>query len=265
MIEVGREIAILLVAEESAATKGAVPSPMPPSMQELQQPPRPSAPPEVHPSPAIAPALPAAITRRLVGVVPANVQLAASWRSVRTARETAKQRKLDYSPSLMLAWCTTRAMERHAAFRRLVQKDGGIIEQQPFDLGIAVALDSDALATAVIRAVSRLDWAAFATAYSQAVADVRAGKIVDVQAPVNLTSLGAFGVEQAIPIVVPPAMGTLFIGKAHERMINDGGQVYPTEMVTLSLTFDHRIVNGAGAAAFLRDVKQQIETFALPG
>lgn len=274
MVEVGREIAVL----EVMATKPKEPAKLPPagmampSMQELQQLPRREAPPTalVAPSSAgatgksIAPALPQAITRRLAGVVPANVQLAASWKRLRAAREEAKQRKLDYSPSLMLAWCTVRAMERHAAFRRLVQKDGGIVEQEAFDLGVAVALEGDALATAVIRAAGRLDWENFAKAYARAVADVRAGQIVDVQAPVNVTSLGAFGVEQAIPIVVPPAVGTLFIGKAHERMINDGGQVYPMEMVTLSLTFDHRVVNGAGAAAFLRDVKQWIESFALP-
>jgi pyruvate/2-oxoglutarate dehydrogenase complex dihydrolipoamide acyltransferase (E2) component len=60
-------------------------------------------------------------------------------------------------------------------------------------------------------------------------------------------------------------MATLFIGKAHERMLNDHGAVYPAEVVTLSLTFDHRVVNGAGAAAFLNEVKTQIAGFQLPG
>jgi pyruvate/2-oxoglutarate dehydrogenase complex dihydrolipoamide acyltransferase (E2) component len=59
-------------------------------------------------------------------------------------------------------------------------------------------------------------------------------------------------------------MATLFIGKAHERMINDEGVVYPAEVVTLSLTFDHRVVNGAGAAAFLQDLKTQIAGFQVP-
>ena len=86
----------------------------------------------------------------------------------------------------------------------------------------------------------------------------------DVQAPLNLTSLGAFGIEKAWPIVVPPAMSTLFVGTAHERMINDGGVVYPAEVVTLSITFDHKVVNGAGTAAFLQDVKTLFEGFKLP-
>jgi pyruvate/2-oxoglutarate dehydrogenase complex dihydrolipoamide acyltransferase (E2) component len=109
-----------------------------------------------------------------------------------------------------------------------------------------------------------LSWSDFAAAYLDAIAQVRAGKVEDVQASVNLTSLGGFGVEVATPIVVPPSMATLFIGRAHERMVNEDGVVFPAEVVTLSLTFDHRVVNGAGAAAFLREVQGQIANFRLP-
>ena len=62
-----------------------------------------------------------------------------------------------------------------------------------------------------------------------------------------------------------PAMGTLFVGSAHERLINDGGVIHPAEVVTLSLTFDHKVVNGASAAAFLQEVKSLMEAFKLPG
>lgn len=235
------------------------------SLQQLQRRPRfePAAPAPV-PGTVVAPALAPAITRRLTGVVPANMQLDAAWQAIRAARETAKERELDVSPSLIVAWCVVRAMEKHAAFRRLVLKDGTIVEPESFDLGIAVALEGDRLGTAVIHSAGQLTWKDFGEAYARGVNDVRAGKVQDVQAPINLTSLGAFGVEVATPIVVPPAMSTLFVGKAHERLINDEGAVYPSEVVTLSLTFDHRVVNGAGAAAFLHAVKTQIGEFALP-
>ena len=141
----------------------------------------------------------------------------------------------------MLAWTVTRAMEKHAAFRRLVTKESGIIEVSVFDLGVAVALEGDRLATAAIHGANKLDWAGFAEAYAKAVSDTRAGMLEDVQAPLIITSLGSFGIEVATPIVVPPSMGTLFIGKAHERMINEGGAIYPAEVVTpLPLTFDPR-------------------------
>jgi pyruvate/2-oxoglutarate dehydrogenase complex dihydrolipoamide acyltransferase (E2) component len=59
-------------------------------------------------------------------------------------------------------------------------------------------------------------------------------------------------------------MATVFIGAAHERLINDEGVIHPAEVITLSLTFDHRVVNGAGAAAFMQEVKNQLENFQLP-
>ncbi len=212
------------------------------------------------------PALHPAITKRLDAVVPANMLMDCRWDSLRKAREEAKAKhgKAAASPSAMMAWCVTRAMERHAAFRCIVNKDGAIHEQAAFELGVAVALEGDRLATAAIANAAKLSWGDFVNAYNRAVEETRGGKLRDVQAPINLTSLGAFGVESATPIVVPPAMGTLFIGTAHERMINDGGVIHPAEVVTLSLTFDHKVVNGAGAAAFLQDLKRGFESFQSP-
>ena len=211
-----------------------------------------------------ASALSPTITRRLSGVVPANLQMDASWTAIRTARDAAKQAGRDYSPSLMIAWCITRTMEKYPAFRGRVQENGSIAVRPDFELGVSVALGSEQLATAVIPAANRLDWRDFASAYAKAVAEARAGRQVEVQAPLILTSLGAHDIEVATPIVVPPSMSTLVVGQSHVRMIYDQGVVRPEEVVTLSLTFDHRVVNGVGAAAFLHDVKLLVEGFALP-
>ncbi len=264
-VEIGQEIALVTGDTPGAVVPAAAPvSPAHPSLQELQQPAAPAAaaPPVGR---AVEPALSAAITRRLASVIAANLQLAARWEALRVARETAKRAQLDYSPSMMIAWCVTRAMEQHAPFRRIVTRDGAILQLEDFDLGFAVALEGDRLATAVVARSNRLTWLEFATAYIRALADTRAGKIADVQSPINITSLGAFGIESATPIVVPPSVGTLFIGKAHAQMVNAGGVIDSAEVVTLSLTFDHKVVNGAGAAAFLHEVKAQIEGFRLPG
>ncbi|MDQ5978175.1 MAG: 2-oxoisovalerate dehydrogenase component, partial [Verrucomicrobiota bacterium] len=213
------------------------------------------------------PALSPAITKRLDTVVPANLLMDCRWEPIRLAREQAKSLhgKAAASPSAMMAWCVTRAMELHAGFRRVVNKDGIITELGDFELGVAVALEGDRLGTAAIAAANKLPWADFVTAYNRAIEETRTGRILEVQAPLNISSLGAFGVESATPIVVPPAMSTLFIGSAHEKMVKDGGVVYPQEVVTLSLTFDHRVVNGAGAAAFMMELKRLFEAFRLPG
>jgi 2-oxoisovalerate dehydrogenase E1 component len=263
-VEIGQEIAV--VAGDSAPAGPGAP-PANPSLQQLQQRPAAPAAPVGPAGERREPVLPSAITRRLDTVVPANMEMDVRYGAIRAARAAAKKTSgaSAPSPSVMMAWCVTRAMEKHPAFRRIVAKDGAILEQAEFELGIAVALEGDRLATAVIRRSNRLSWVEFVAAYHRAVEAVRAGRFEDVQAPINLTSLGAFGIEKAWPIVVPPAMSTLFIGTAHERMINDGGMIHPVEVVTLSITFDHRVVNGAGAAAFLHELKAQCEAFQLPG
>jgi len=99
--------------------------------------------------------------------------------------------------------------------------------------------------------------------YNKTVAETRAGRVDAMNAPVVISSLGAFGVRAAAPIVVPPSVGTLFVGSAHFETISDGKKNQTVEFITLSLTFDHRVVNGAGAASFVHEVKEQIEKFAV--
>jgi pyruvate/2-oxoglutarate dehydrogenase complex dihydrolipoamide acyltransferase (E2) component len=239
----------------TVAAKSAVPAPVVSSTPSLMQ--------GIVRPPALSPA----ITRRLDTVVPANLLMDCRWEGIRQAREQAKAKhgKAAASPSAMMAWCVIRTMELHAGFRRVVNKEAIIHELTDFDLGVAVALEGDRLGTAAITGANKLGWTEFVAAYGRAIEETRAGKLVEVQAPLNISSLGAFGVENATPIVVPPAMSTLFIGSAHEKMMKDSGVVYPMEVVTLSLTFDHRVVNGAGAAAFMMELKRQFETFKLPG
>ncbi|MBV9617861.1 MAG: 2-oxo acid dehydrogenase subunit E2, partial [Verrucomicrobia bacterium] len=215
---------------------------------------------------SIEPALSPTITRKLSRVIPANLQMDARWDSLRKARDAAKKKngKSAPSPSVMIAWAVVRAMEKHAPFRRLILEDESIVENENFDLGLAVALDNDRLATAVIVDANKKSWPEFVKSYDETVKETRKGRVDAMNAPVVITSLGAFGVKAGAPIVVPPSVGTLFIGTAHQEIIPNGKKNETAEVITLSLTFDHRVVNGAGAANFVHDIKEQIESFKIP-
>jgi len=217
-------------------------------------------------STAIEPALSPTIIRRLGRVVPANLQIDARWETIRKARETAKKKegKDAASPSVMIAWAVVKAMEKHAPFRRVILDDDRIIENDEFDLGVAVALDDGRLATAVVTRANKRDWPDFVQRYNKTVEETRGGRVDAVNAPVVISSLGAFGVRAGAPIVVPPSVGTLFAGSAHYQTFGDGKKTQTAEVITLSLTFDHRVVNGAGAASFVHEIKEQIERFAVP-
>jgi 2-oxoisovalerate dehydrogenase E1 component len=212
------------------------------------------------------PALSATITRKLGRVVPANLQIDARWDAIREARATAKKSdgKNAPSPSIMIAWTVVRAMEKHSAFRSLMLDDDRIVESQGFDLGVAVALDGDRLATAVVTKANTHSWEEFVRHYHKTVEATRGGRVDAMNAPVVISSLGAFGVRTGAPIVVPPSVATLFVGVAHHELSPNGEKTQSVEVITLSLTFDHRVVNGAGAASFVHDIKEAIESFAIP-
>ena len=212
------------------------------------------------------PALSATITRKLGRVVPANLQIDARWDTIRDVREAAKKsdRKNAPSPSVMVAWAVVRAMEKHAAFRSVMLEDDRILENENFDLGVAVAMEGDRLATAVIPEANTLTWPEFVRRYNETVEATRGGRVDAMNAPIVISSLGAFGVRAAAPIVVPPSVGTLFVGSAHYELSPNGKKAQSVEVITLSLTFDHRVVNGAGAASFVHEIKELIEGFAIP-
>ncbi len=215
---------------------------------------------------SIEPALSPTITRKLSHVIPANLQIDVGWEAIRKARNAAKKKdeKNAPSPSVMIAWAVVRAMEKHAPFRRLILEDDQIVQNEDFDLGIAVALEGDRLATAVITNANRKNWPEFVKIYNETVDATRGGRIDAMNAPVVITSLGAFGVKAGAPIVVPPSVGTLFVGTAHRELIPNKNKNETAEVITLSLTFDHRVVNGAGAASFANEIKKQIEGLESP-
>ena len=270
-VDIGQELGTILTegdssAEVSAERNGdsdsvaAGVSPAPSSEQPTRLPLQTSK------SKGIEPALSPTIIRRLGRVVPANLQIDARWDAIRSAREKAKKKegKNAASPSVMMAWAVVRAMEKHAPFRRIILEDDRIEEHDEFDLGVAVALEDDRLATAVVTGANKRDWPDFVKRYNETVAETRTGRVDAMNAPLVISSLGAFGVRAAAPIVVPPSIATLFVGSAHYETIGDGKKNQPVEVITLSLTFDHRVVNGAGAANFVHDVKELIESFAIP-
>jgi pyruvate/2-oxoglutarate dehydrogenase complex dihydrolipoamide acyltransferase (E2) component len=218
------------------------------------------------PATSIEPALSPTITRKLNRVIPANLQIDARWHAIQEVRQATKKTDPEQapSPSVMIAWAVVRAAEKHAPFRRLILEDDRIVQNDNFDLGIAVTLEGDRLATAVITHANQKTWREFVRIYNETVAATRSGRVDAMNAPVVITSLGAFGVKAGAPIVVPPSVATLFVGTAHRELISNQNKNESAEVITLSLTFDHRVVNGAGAAAFANEIKKQIERFEIP-
>ncbi|MFP4166088.1 MAG: thiamine pyrophosphate-dependent enzyme [Opitutales bacterium] len=203
--------------------------------------------------------------RQLQGIVPATIELTCRWETVRDARLRSKETPGGtLSTATMSAWAVARAMNKHERFASVVRGNELIHDPERFDLGVAVALPGDALETAVVSHVNTLDWEGFSEAFNEALRRTRHGEVASKnRVPLTISSMGAYNVRSAIPVVVPPSVATLFIGAPHvlpDPKSKDGGTM---EVVSLVLTFDHRWINGVGAAAFLSDVRKGIERFDL--
>jgi len=80
----------------------------------------------------------------------------------------------------------------------------------------------------------------------------------------TLTNLGAYEIDAFTPIINPPESAILGVGRIINKPVGLNGQIVLRDMLTLSLSFDHRLIDGAPAARFLQRVKQLVERpFAL--
>jgi pyruvate dehydrogenase E2 component (dihydrolipoamide acetyltransferase) len=155
---------------------------------------------------------------------------------------------------------TATALERHPIMTahwtdREIVFAGGI--------HISIAVDTDAgLLAPVVRDVNRLTLRQLAEQIRGLADRARSGKLAadDMQHGVfTVTNLGAFGIEAFTPIINLPQSAILGVGAIvrEPAVVND--QIVARDQLTLSLTFDHRVVDGAPAARFLKDLRQGIE------
>jgi len=75
----------------------------------------------------------------------------------------------------------------------------------------------------------------------------------------TITNLGGYGVDTFTPVLNPPETGILGIGAARDTPVYIGGELQRRSLLPLSLTFDHRALDGAPAAAFLAEVRRYLE------
>ncbi|HEY8742819.1 MAG TPA: 2-oxo acid dehydrogenase subunit E2, partial [Chloroflexota bacterium] len=128
-------------------------------------------------------------------------------------------------------------------------------------VGVAVALERG-LVVPVVRHADQKSLDAISAELSELVARARSNTLTtdDLQgATFTLTNLGALEIDGFTPIINPPQCAILGIGRIAAKPAVHQGQIVIRQLLTLSLTFDHRILDGAPAGAFLRDVKRAIE------
>ncbi|KAG4071799.1 hypothetical protein HA402_010393 [Bradysia odoriphaga] len=138
---------------------------------------------------------------------------------------------------------------------------GEIVQHNYVDLGIAAATDRG-LIVPYIRDAERLTLPALADAITALAATARSGKTTPADlagGTFSISNIGVFGVDAGTPILPPGQSGILAIGAVRRQPWEHHGEIALRDVMTLSLSFDHRLVDGADGARFLKDVADVLQ------
>ena len=158
------------------------------------------------------------------------------------------------------------ALRRHPMVNASYLEDEGVIRQhEAAHVAVAVAMP-EGLITPVVRDADRKGLAEIAADTRDLAGRARDGTL-DPQEYAGSTfttsNLGMFGIAEFTAIINPPNACILAIGAIREVPVVKDGAVVPGQVMTLTLSCDHRVVDGATGAAFLGDVKAMLEQPAL--
>jgi pyruvate dehydrogenase E2 component (dihydrolipoamide acetyltransferase) len=129
------------------------------------------------------------------------------------------------------------------------------------NLGIAVALP-EGLIVPVLRGVDQMGLKEIRQRSVDIVERARAQRLKGEEmkgATFTVSNLGSYGVREFMAIVNPPEVGILAVGGAEQRAVVHNGQIVARTIMTVTLSADHRVVDGAAAADFLRTLKHLLE------
>ncbi len=137
----------------------------------------------------------------------------------------------------------------------------GIIVRDYVNLGMAVAVENG-LIVPVIRNAERMTLKEISTASAGLADKAKKGGLMPDEytgGTFTVTNLGMFDIDEFTAVINPPESGILAIGKIDRIPVAEGDAVVIRPILVLSLTYDHRIVDGAPAAQFLQRVKQLLQ------
>jgi pyruvate/2-oxoglutarate dehydrogenase complex dihydrolipoamide acyltransferase (E2) component len=169
------------------------------------------------------------------------------------------------SPLPLIAKCLGATLSRHERFNATIDEaDSALIPHESVDLGIAVAA-KEGLVVPVIRGIEQSPVEAVAEAIERAAARARAGQLQSEDlkgGSFTLSSTG--GLEKATviatrPIINPPQTAILWVSRIMDRPRVVAGELQAGPMLALSLSFDHRYIDGAEATYFINDLVSLLE------
>jgi len=179
--------------------------------------------------------------------------------SLKTDRSLSEHR---IGPLVVVAKAVCLALSRTPGLNsRWDEEAGEIVQPHYVDLGIAAATERGLLVPN-IRDAERMTLPQLADAIAALTQTARSGKTSPADlagGTFSITNIGVFGIDAGTPILPPGQSGILAVGAVRRTPWEHRGEIALRQVMTLSLSFDHRIVDGAEGARFVKDVADILE------
>ena len=179
-------------------------------------------------------------------------------------REQLKAKEIKVSYTDLLVKFVAKALTEFPLLNCSVE-DNKIIYKHYVNMGVAVALDNGLVVPNVTDA-DKKSLTEISAEVKELAKLAREGKLPMEKlkgGTFTITNLGMYGIESFTPIINQPEVAILGVTTMEDRAVVRGGEIVIRPMMTLSLTFDHRVVDGSVAAEFLQRVKALLENPAL--
>ncbi|WP_019124008.1 dihydrolipoamide acetyltransferase family protein [Brevibacillus massiliensis] len=166
--------------------------------------------------------------------------------------------RLSYTEIIMKA--VAYALREHPKVNASLQGDYIALHPQ-VNIGLAVAVPNG-LVVPVVKQADQQGLADLTAACKQLASLARDNKLLPEHmsgGTFTISNLGMYSIDAFTPIINQPESAILGVGRIHEKPVGVGGEIVLRPMMTLSLSFDHRVIDGAPAAAFLQTVKEVLE------
>jgi pyruvate dehydrogenase E2 component (dihydrolipoamide acetyltransferase) len=151
-------------------------------------------------------------------------------------------------------------LPRHPLFNAVWREDGALERVEAVNIGVAVAVEDGLIAPALLDCAGR-SVEEIGAALRDLVERTRAGRLRAPEiseATFTLSNLGMYDISAFTAIINPPQVAILATARTEPRPVVREGEVLAREMMTATLSADHRAVDGAAAAQLLADLKQTL-------
>jgi pyruvate dehydrogenase E2 component (dihydrolipoamide acetyltransferase) len=191
-----------------------------------------------------------------------TVDVTATMELVASLREDRAHADLRIGPLAVVAKAVCLALGRAPGLNaRWDEGAGEIIQYGYIDLGIAAATERG-LIVPNIRDAERMTLVELSAQIRALAETARSGRTSPAElagGTFSISNIGVFGVDAGTPILPPGQSGILAVGAVRRQPWEHRGEIALREVMTLSLSFDHRLVDGAEGARFLKDVADVLE------